>query len=49
MKKKNLSRVTSRIPNSMRECIDKIALDNEATTSEVIRFALKRLIEDEKL
>ena len=47
MKSKNLSRISARIPTKLRDSVGELALENEATTSEVVRYALEKLVENE--
>ena len=46
-KTRNLNTMTFRLPNSMRQQVEQVAIENEASPSEVIRYALSNLIESE--
>ena len=48
MKKLNASTVNFRIPNSLRSNLEDIATDNEVTLSELIRYGLKNLVNNEQ-
>ena len=48
MKKLNASTFTFRIPNSLRSNLEDIATDNEVTLSELIRYGLKNLVNNEQ-
>lgn len=44
MFKKNTELFTFRMPKDMRKEVDYIAVENDATQSEVVRYALRSLI-----
>jgi|TARA_B110000902_G_scaffold235755_1_gene281330 hypothetical protein len=48
MKKLNHSTFTFRMPNGLRGNLEDIATDNEVTLSELIRYSLKNLVNDEQ-
>ena len=48
MKKLNHSTFTFRMPNGLRGNLEDIATDNEVTLSELIRYGLKNLVNNEQ-
>ena len=45
---KNTQLISFRIPSKLKEGIQSIAMRNEATQSEVIRYALNKMLKNEK-
>jgi Arc/MetJ-type ribon-helix-helix transcriptional regulator len=48
IKSKNTNTISVRVSNRMREGIENLATDNEATQSEVIRYAVQTLLSNEE-
>ena len=48
IKSKNTNTISVRISTSMREGIENLATDNEATQSEVNRYAVQTLLSNEE-
>ena len=48
IKGKNTNTISVRISTRMREGIETLAMDNEATQSEVIRYAVQTLLSNEE-
>ena len=49
MKKLNKNVFTFRLPNELREELEIIATENEVSLSELIRYSLKNLINNEQV
>jgi predicted HicB family RNase H-like nuclease len=49
MKKLNAQSLTFRIPISLREELETIATENEVSLSELIRYSLKNLVNNEQV
>ena len=48
MKKLNKNSFTFRMPNSMRENLESVAMENEASSSEVVRYAISQFLENDE-
>jgi hypothetical protein len=48
MEKQKHSSFTFRMPNGLRSNLEDIAIDNEVSMSELVRYSLKNLIDNEQ-